>query len=326
MKISPQHMGPLQPARHTEQASRTQPQEVGSRQRSQQARPADRVELERQGRTDEGHSATERVEALADKVSERLANLAEATGADLSELEAKFSQNIDRLLEGIADGSLSERDVANGIAATLEDLSREVQTNVERPELRSTTGEEGRSESISARVEGLAADVESRIVNLAAELGLEDDQARELVSSFQGNLDRLLNGVANGTIDGDALQSGVQNILSQVTNDLQRSVSEPVRDGRSTGDVVPPTSQARFDDAVSSIEDRLANAGEGLTGAQARAFSELEKAFQSAMDRLGDATFEGSLSRAEFKDLFQSLVSDLGRDLQGILGSDVDQP
>jgi hypothetical protein len=266
-----------------------------------------------------GHSAGERIEALGEKVHARLDALARKTGMDFSEVGAAFDQNMERLMAGLADGSLSRDGLAQGVGNMLdqlrEDVSGRMNPGGDRLDRPGPSGPE-------ARLEAVASSIEGRVQALADELGGAKGAGLEkALDAFGGHMDRLVAGLEDGSLGRDELASGLQNVLDLVRSDVQRGLGEGERGRRS--EAPAGGLEQRFESFVSGVEERLA--GVDASPRQAEALAQLKADFGAAMDRLGSAFFDqGSIGRGQFQDLFGSLLSDLREDVQGLFGDQQD--
>jgi hypothetical protein len=320
MKISTNNIGPARAAQQAERAREAQPQPV---EREAVRESGDRIDLSRES---ESSSTTQRVDDFAEKTLERLAQLAEDSGTDTTDAARAFDKNMERLKAGLADGSLTGRDMAQGISNALDILKADLDDSSDPVRPDATRGSDQRSDS--ERVESLAAGIEDRITSLAAELGDREGLGSAL-EAFGGNVDRLLAGIQDGSLSGDQLAQGIQNVLDMVSSDVQRAVAPPT-DGRVdlSGPDRPPvdsnpagSTERRFGAFVQSAESRLAEIASDLSPEQREGFAKLQADFSSSMDRLGSAFFDkGSIDRDQFKELFNSLFEGLKSDVQGLFG------
>ena len=289
----------------------------------------DRLELSNQGRT-----PAERVDHFAQTVTQRLSNLARQQGMDLSGVQESFDQHIARIQEGLADGSLSGRDIGQAIASTLDMLREDVREVTGRGSRGSEAGEVDRSEGEdgsegdpAARVEGFAEGVVDRLRSLIAESdGAVAEGLAGTLEGFNASIDRILAGLEDGSISARDVGAALDNILESTGRDIDRSMAMGRGEGgdeaqRSDGESV---AEGRFDDVTSSVLDRLEGIDtSGLDPRAREAFGALAEEFRSAVARLDQAYFEdGSISREQFLELFSGAFSELQDDLAGLFGGD----
>jgi hypothetical protein len=314
MKIPSNPGSPLRPASFSGRAHRAEVRSTEAGVTRRGGEPAERVRPDADGSA--GQSPAERIQALGEKVHERLEALAQRTGLDLSDVEAAFDHNLERLLGGLADGSLSRDDLTQGIENILQHLRDDVS---ERLDPRGDAADPGAPQ---ARIEALTSSVEERVLALAEELGgAQGAGLEQALDAFGVHVDRLLAGLEEGSLDRHEVASGLQNVLDLVRQDVQRGLGETDQgrqdDGSASG------LERRFESFVGGVDERLA--GMQVPPDQADAFARLQAEFSSAMDRLGSAFFEeGSIGRGQFQDLFGSLFADLRQDVQGLFGDQQD--
>lgn len=263
---------------------------------------------------------SERVDKFADKVQQRLEALAEETGRDLSEIEAQFGQDIERLQNAIADGSLDRADLQRGVENILGQLRGSV-----AEEFAPTRESESNREQLVDRAENFASGLENRVQNLVSDLRGQDAQGVGLAAgALEGHVDRLIAGIQDGSLSGDEIAQGVQGVIANLTQNVGRGLglAEPVDQGTAPTQDEPAGLEVhaeRFENFVSKTEERLAAIE--VAPEDARAFEQFKMEFGSAMDRLGSAVFDkGSIDARGFHNLFQGLMQDLSADAQEFLG------
>jgi len=280
----------------------------------------------------EGMSPSERTAAYADRIHERLAALAERTGLDLSAIEREFDKNVDRIQAALADGTLDARGLAHSLGATTDIVKHDVKAALAADRGFAGQGLEGGDEqTTAARVEALSESINERFAALVAELdgasveGLEIAQER-----FEGHVDRLLNALANGELSGEALEQGVKNILDLARSDVQRSLAlSEVPDGQQApvdGSTEASTAEARLDALADKVDQRFENLDtSGMSAEQLAELRDLKAGFESAMERLSDATFEqGAIGREQLGEILGDIFDALKEDMAGLFGSPAD--
>lgn len=195
--------------------------------------------------SDRPGSPAARVARFAEKIEQRLAKLAESLGPDGQRLLAaateKFQSNIDRIQAALADGTLSRSGLKNALANTMEGLRDDLGSGgvdlhrggrvlppgeltaagVDR--VRGDGGDEGSSDV--KRVENLAAGIDERIQKLAAETGGAAGEAlKSALAAFHEHVQRILAGLADGSLGADGLENALQNTLQMVKDDVQRAL------------------------------------------------------------------------------------------------------
>lgn len=314
MKISAQHTGLARALELNGGAARTLPRPAGT----EDVRGSGAVERTREGDAPDDGTA-ERIEAFTERIQARLEAFAEQSGLDLSEVEAAFAEHVSRLENALADGSLSRGGLAQGVQNIVAHL---------RDGVAAVTGSDdgrGRAEGAGAadpqaRVEALAGSVEERVLALAEELGGDAGAGLEqALAAFGENVDRLLSGIADGSLEAQGIRNGLEGALDLVRQDVGRSLAAAGDDGQGGQDAA-----TRFDAFVSGLEERLAGLGADLDSDAARELDQLHASFSSAMERLGSAAFEqGSIGRDSFQELAHGLLQDLKEDVKGLLGQDL---
>jgi hypothetical protein len=199
----------------------------------------------------EGQSPSERLDSFANKVNERLSNLAEKTGMDLSQVQDDFSGYVQRLQDGISDGSLSGADLERGVRNALAMTAGTVRSAMApgqaagsqalgkpgeagKPAAVGNTGSVEGGSSPSERLDGFEAQVNERIGALAEGADQETVAAlREVQQSFAEKLGALRDGLADGSLDATAVGQGVQSALSNLGQGIKAAVA-PKTDSEST--------------------------------------------------------------------------------------------
>ena len=282
----------------------------------------DRVELsDRDGDGDEvaGQSPSERVSALGEKVHDRLSQLARKTGLDLSDIEASFDKNMERLQSALADGTLSREGLTRGVGNLLDGLRSDLSARLSE----GTKGAESRGASPGERAEALAETTLDRFRSLIREQG-GNEGLEKAMDAFGEHMDRLLAGIEDGSLDARGIASGIQSILDLARQDVARAMpTEPEAspDASRNDQSAPADPQSRFESFVAGIESRLE--GIDASPAQSRALEELKQQFAQSMGRLDKAFFEeGAFDREKFGDLLGSLMNGLREDVKGLFGGD----
>ncbi len=226
-----------------------------------------------------GNPAT-RVAHFAEKIEKRLAHLAESLGPDGQRLLAaateKFQSNIERLQGALADGTLSRRDLANALSNIMDGLREDLQSGgvdfrqggraLPPGQLR-TTGVEGVPEGDGdegstdvQRIENLAAGIHERIQNLAAETSGEAGEAlKNALAAFDEHVQRILAGLADGSLSAEGLEHALQNTMQMVEDDVQRAM------GVEDPDAASRTARREIEDVVGHEgPDSISLYGRGL--------------------------------------------------------------
>lgn len=201
-------------------------------------------------------SPAARVAHFAEKIEARLAKMAENLGPEGKRLVAaateKFQSNIDRVQSALADGTLSRRDLANAISNIMDGLRDGLKSGgvdldqggralpsgplrrVGVEGIREDDGDQGLTDV--ERIEQLAAGINERLDNLRASTSGETSEAlKNAQAAFNEHVQRILDGIADGSLTGDDLAAGVQNTLQMVETNVQRSMGVEDPDGSARG-------------------------------------------------------------------------------------------
>jgi len=197
-----------------------------------------------------------RVAHFAEKIEARLAKMAENLGPEGKRLLAaatqKFRSNIDRVQSALADGTLSRRDLKNGLSNIMDGLREGLKCggvdmdqrgralppgqlrNAGVEGVREDGGDGGLTDV--ERVENMAAGINDRIQGLIEELGGEAGEAlKNAQAAFNEHVQRILDAIADGSFSGDDLKNAVQNTLQMVERDVQRSLGDEDPGGSARG-------------------------------------------------------------------------------------------
>ena len=195
------------------------------------------------GGPEQGESPGERLDSFADKVNERLSGLADETGTDLSQVQGDFAGYVQRLQDGISDGSLGGADLERGVRNALAMTAGTVQSalapgqapggqsagmpsELGKPVQVGETGDVAQGQSPGERLEGFEAMVNERIGSLAE--GADEQTISSLrgaQQSFAMKLDELRSGLEDGSMDAASIGQGVQAALSSLGQNIQDAVA-----------------------------------------------------------------------------------------------------
>lgn len=205
---------------------------------------------------EKNQSPSERLGSFADKVNERLTALADKTGMDLSQVQSDFSGYVQRLQDGIDDGSLSGADLERGVRTALAMTAGTVRSSMapdqtagnqalgkpgmaDKAGLVGDTGSVDKGQASNDRLEGFEAQVNERIGSLAE--GADDATVaalRDAQQSFAMKLGELRSGLKDGSMDAASIGQGVQAALASLGESIKSAVA-PKNEGQGTrGDSV----------------------------------------------------------------------------------------
>ena len=274
-----------------------------------------------------GEGLPDRVANFADKIDERLSNLAKETGQDLSSVQEAFGGFVDRIQNGIADGSLNgadlERGVRNALALTTANVRDALSTNDEGEDFAPGP----RPQSPSERIDAFEQRVNDRLGSIAEGADPETiAQLREAQQTFAAGLDGLREGIADGRFDGATLGRAVQSAIASLGGEVQDALAQPTEEteinqgpdsGLPVADAVPTESLApRLDAFAETFAERLGNLD--LSGPEGGAVRSAGAEFLSLLEGLSAGSADGSISAERVTGLFQDALSGISGDLSSL--------
>ena len=293
-----------------------------------------------------GQSPAERVASFAATIEQRITNLAEESGQDLSEVQAAFGGFVDRIQNGLADGSLGgadlERGVRNALALTTSGVREALAAGVEPREdsvARPAEDVEVRDEGVTRpvgqspteRIDAFEQRINERLGAIAEGADTETIAAlREAQQAFAAGLEGLREGLDQGRAESGALGAAVQSAIASLGDSVQAALAEPA-DGparidaplveveRREADSPEENSLApRFDAFAQQIAERIGNLD--LSGPQGGAVRAAGADFLSLLEDLSSESENGTLTAERAASVFQGALSDFSGDLAQLFG------
>lgn len=208
------------------------------------------------GGAEQGQSPSERLASFADKVHDRLNALADKTGLDLSQVQSDFSDYVQRLQDGIEDGSLNGADLERGVRNALALTATTVRSTMapgqiignqglgkpgmaDKPSQVVDSGSVNPGQSPSDRLDGFEAQVNERIGALAEGADEKTIAAlRDAQQSFAMKLSELRSGLEDGSMDAASIGQGVQAALANLGENIQAAVAPKTEGQGTSGDEI----------------------------------------------------------------------------------------